>query len=67
MATIYERRKKIEKEQKRFARKLRNLQDECPHPADRVVFGRESFGFVAVCQDCLKEAIREDDATTSEV
>lgn len=59
MATILERRKKIEKEQKRFVRKLRALQEECPHPVERIVVGKEGFGFVAVCQDCLKEEVRE--------
>lgn len=59
MATILERRKKIEKEQKRFVRKLRALQEECPHPKDRVFITMEGFGYVAQCQDCLKEEVRE--------
>lgn len=67
MATIYERRKRLEKEQKRMVRKLRALQDECPHPKERVEITRENFGFVALCRDCLKEAVREDYQAETEV
>ena len=44
MATILERRKKIEKEQRRFERKLIALQEECLH-SDGMIAG--------VCPDCL--------------
>lgn len=65
MATILERRKKIEKEQKRFVRKLRALQEECPHPVERVDVTGAGFGLVTVCQDCLKEAVREHASNTN--
>jgi hypothetical protein len=68
MATIYERRKRLEKEQKRMVRKLRALQDECPHPPERVEFTKTGVSYIALCRDCLKEAVREDAAeTTSEM
>tara|TARA_R110000868_G_scaffold312949_1_gene573993 strand:+ start:537 stop:743 length:207 start_codon:yes stop_codon:yes gene_type:complete len=45
MATILERRKKIEKEQRRFVRKLNALQEECDHLDHRNH---------PQCMDCLK-------------
>jgi hypothetical protein len=51
MATIYERKKKLQKEMARFVRKLRSLQDECPHPADRRVTSPDN---VVSCIDCGK-------------
>lgn len=44
MATIIERRKKVEKEQRRFERKLLALQAECLHPDGMIT---------EVCPDCL--------------
>lgn len=44
MATILERRKKVEKQQRRFVRKLIALQEECLH-SDGMIAG--------VCPDCL--------------
>lgn len=51
MATILERRKKIEKEQRRFVRKLRALQAECLHPDG--VITTEGDEHTEVCPDCL--------------
>jgi hypothetical protein len=51
MATILERRKKIEKEQRRFGRKLLALQAECLHPDGMIVM--EGNGHTEVCPDCL--------------
>ena len=50
MATIIERRKKIEKEQRRFARKLRALQAECLHPAYGIVI---IASHVEACPFCM--------------
>ena len=51
MATILERRKKVEKEQRRFVRKLLALQAECPHPDGMITM--EGDGHTEVCPDCL--------------